>query len=125
MKHIQLFEDYINESISPGKSLSLAYYKKIIDAVESYEKDIKSTLYDKSGHRYWKIEVLPEYDNKIGGYNLNATAVGVTGRDEVVDKYIISSALKAVRTLPFVSKAKHSNVYNKKMVSVIAIGLKL
>ena len=120
MKHIQLFEDYINESISPGN------YKKIIDAVESYEKDIKSTLYDKSlGHRYWKIEVLPDYDNKIGGYNLNATAVGVTGRDEVVDKYIISSALKAVRTLPFVSKAKHSNVYNKKMVSVIAIGLKL
>ena len=99
-------------------------YTKVVDTVGTHKNDINDAL-GKSSHRYWKIEVLPDYDNKIGGYNLNATAVGVTGRDEVVDKYIISSALKAVRTLPFVSKAKHSNVYNKKMVSVIAIGLKI
>lgn len=100
-------------------------YTKVVVAVNDRKKDIKNALYDKSNHRYWKIEVLPDYDNKIGGYNLQATAVGVTGRDEVVDKSVIRSALKTVRALPFVSKVKQSNVYNKKMVSVIAIGLKI
>jgi len=118
MKHVKLFEQFVNESISRED------YKKVVDAVASRKKDIKDAL-GKSSHRYWKIEVLPDYDNKIGGYNLQATAVGVTGRDEIVDKNAIRSALKTVRALPFVSKAKQSNAYNKKMVSVIAIGLKL
>ena len=98
-------------------------YKKVVDVVNAHKKDIKDALFDGPSHRYWKIEVLPDYDNKIGGYNLNATAVGVTGIDEVVDNIDIRSALTSVKALPFVSKAKQSNVYNKKMVSVIVIGI--
>jgi hypothetical protein len=99
-------------------------YTKVVDTVGTHKNDINDAL-GKSSHRYWKIEVLPDYDNKIGGYNLHATAVGVTGIDEFVDNIDIRSALKTVRALPFVSKAKQSNAYNKKMVSVIAIGLKI
>ena len=119
MKHIKLFERFVNEAMNKDD------YKKITDAVNNYKQDINKALEKGTGHRYWKIEVLPSYDNKIGGFNLHATAVNVVGRDTVLEKYEIREAIDSVKKLPFVSKAKVSTAYNKKMLTVISIGLKI
>jgi hypothetical protein len=119
MKHIQTFESFLNESIDQSD------YKKIVDAVDAHKKDIKAALYKATAHMYWRIEVLPIYDNKIGGYNLHAFATTVAGLDNTIDDVNIKRAIDSVRKLPFVSKAKRSNMYNKNMITAIAIGLKI
>jgi hypothetical protein len=115
----KILEGNINESMDNDD------YKKITDAVNNYKQDINEALKTGTGHRYWKIQVLPSYDNLIGGYNLQATAVDVVDRNYVLDKYIIRNAINSVKKLPFVSKAKVSPAYNTKMLTVISIGLKI
>ena len=100
-------------------------YKKITDAVNNYKQDIKKALENSTGHRYWKIQVLPSYDNKIGGFNLQAAAVDVVDQVSVLEKEKVRSAIYGVKKLPFISKAKVSPAYNKNMLTVIAIGLKI
>ena len=119
MKHIKLFEQFVNEGMNKDD------YKKITDAVNNYKQDINKALEKGASHGYWKIQVLPSYDNKIGGYNLQATAVNVVGRDTVLEKYEIRGAINSVKKLPFVSKARVSPAYNTKMLTVISIGLKI
>jgi hypothetical protein len=100
-------------------------YEKVVDAVDAHKKDIKDALYKATGHMYWKIGVLPSYDNRIGGYNLQAIATDVVGRNHVLDDTDIKWAISSIKKLPFVSKSKRSPVYNKKYVTAIAIGLKI
>ena len=119
MKHIQTFESFLNESMDQSD------YKKVVDAVDAHKKDIKDDLYKATGHMYWKIDVLPSYDNKIGGYNLQAISSDVVDRDYVIDAAAVKRAINSVKKLPFVSKARRSPVYNKNMVTAIAIGLKI
>lgn len=119
---------FIREEISNvlKESMNDEDYKKIVDFAEQHEKEIKDTLYKASNHRYWDLEILPKYDNKIGGYNIHATAVNVVGtRKIVLDDLDVKRATYNTRKLPFVSKAKVSPAYNKKMLTVIAIGLKI
>ena len=119
MKHVKIFEEFVNESMSKED------YEKVVDAVDAHKKDIKDALYKATGHRYWKIDVLPDYDNRIGGYNLEALSVDVVDRDHTLDNADVKWAISSVKKLPFVSKAKRSPVYNKKYVTAIAIGLKI
>ena len=100
-------------------------YTKVVDAVDAHKKDIKDALYKATGHRYWKIEVLPSYDNLIGGYNLQAIANDVVDRDHVLNNDDVKWAISSIKKLPFVSKSKRSPAYNKKYVTAIAIGLKI
>lgn len=99
-------------------------YKKITNAVNHYKRDIIEALKKGADHRYWRIQVLPSYDNKIGGFNLQAAAVDVVDNALVLEKEKVRSAIYSVKKLPFVSKAKVSPAYNKNMLTVIAIGLK-
>jgi hypothetical protein len=108
-----------------NESMNKDDYKKITDAVNNYKQDIKKALEKGTNWGYWKIQVLPSYDTFIGGFNLQATAVDVAGRDHVLDKYRIRGAIDSVKKLPFVSKAKVSAAYNTKMLTVISIGLKI
>jgi len=119
MKHIHTFESFLNESMGQSD------YKKIIDSVDAHKKDIEAALYKATGNRYWRIEVLPIYDNKLGGYNLHAISTSVVDRDYVLEADSVKRAIDSVRKLPFVSKAKRSISYNKNMVTAIAIGLKI
>jgi hypothetical protein len=109
----------INESMDKDN------YKKITDAVNNYKQDINKALVEGSDHRYWKIQVLPNYDNFIGGFNLQATATDAVDRNIVLGKYEIRKTIDSVKKLPFVSKAKVSSAYNTKMLTVISIGLKM
>tara|TARA_R110000796_G_scaffold214683_1_gene330622 strand:- start:1091 stop:1474 length:384 start_codon:yes stop_codon:yes gene_type:complete len=119
----KLIRDEIRKELNEASSRSdLA---KITSIFKTHKKDIEDALYKGSGHRYWKLEVLPEWDNTIGGYNLQATATGVTDRNTVLESTNdIKRAIREVKALPFVSKAMVSRRYNKKMMTVIAIGLK-
>jgi hypothetical protein len=121
MKHIKIFEDFLNETMSKED------YDKINDVFEAHKKEIEDALYKGSDHRDWKLIVLPKYDNVIGGYNIQATAV--TGffneKDFFIEKSSLKAAISSVKKLPFVSKAMPSRAYNQKMITVIAIGLKI
>ena len=119
MKHIKLFEQFINESVVNED------YDKIKEAFQAHSKEIKDALKKGSGHRYWDVKVLPKWDNLIGGYNLQATAVTVAGSNTVLDSFDIKDAIREVKALSFVSKAMVSRAYNKKMITVIAVGLKI
>jgi hypothetical protein len=119
MKHVKLFEEFVNESMNQSD------YKKVVDAVEAHKKDIKDALYKATDHMYWKIDVLPSYDNKIGGYNLHAISTNVVDQNTVIDDANVKRAIDNVKKLPFVSKAGRSSSYNKKMLTAIAIGLKI
>jgi len=122
------FRKLIREEISKvlKESMSDEDYKKIVDFTEQHEKEIKDTLYKASNHRYWNLEILPKYDNQINGYNIRATAVNVVGTHKIVlDDLDVKRATYNIRKLPFVSKAKVSPAYNKKMLTVIVIGLKI
>jgi hypothetical protein len=104
-------------------NVSREEYKKIVDVLNNNEKEIKSTLRKSSDHSYWKLEVLPSYDNVLGGYNISATATDVVGRTIVIDNSSIKGAKLGLKKLPIISKVKISPKYNKKMLTVIAIGL--
>jgi len=121
MKRVKLFEEFliVNESMSRED------YKKVVDAVDAHKKEIKDDLYKATGHMYWKIQALPSYDNKIGGYNLTATATDLAERNHVLDKFDVKRAISSVKKLPFVSKSKRSPAYAKEYVTAISIGLKL
>lgn len=119
MKHIKLFEQFINES-----SMSIEDHKKIKNFLNDHRSEIETQLGKSSEHIYWNVEVLPEYDNIIGGYNLQAIAVDVVDRNHVLDNSQIKDAIYDIKKLPFVSKVKVSPKYNKTYVSCIAIGLK-
>jgi hypothetical protein len=49
----------------------------------------------------------------------------VVDHDTVLDTFEVVGAIHDVKSLPFVSKAAVSPAYNKKMTTVIAIGLKI
>jgi hypothetical protein len=100
-------------------------YNKIVNVFNSHQKDIKNALHKGSNYPHWKLRVLPKYDNIIGGYNIQATAVDVVDHDTVLDTFEVVGAIHDVKSLPFVSKAAVSPAYNKKMTTVIAIGLKI
>jgi hypothetical protein len=118
MKHIKLYEEFVNESINDED------YNKILDVLKTHEKEIKDALYKGADHGYWKLEVLPKYDNVIGGYNIQAIAVDVFGRNTVIESFDTKATISKVKALPFVSKVMVSRAYNKKYLTVIAIGLK-
>ena len=126
MKKSEL-QQIIKEEISKvlKESMSNEDYEKIVDFTEQHEKEIKDTLYKASNHRYWNLEILPQYDNQINGYNIRATAVNPAGNNIVLDDPEVERAISNIRKLPFVSKAKVSPAYNKKMLTVIVIGLKI
>ena len=136
----QYWENFEQEGLDEGKlskeevevpapkvdeSMSSEDYDKIKSAVDIHKGEISLALDNLIGHRYWNIQVLPEWDNIIGGFNLNATATNVVGKDTVLDPFDIRFAIRGIKKLPFVSKAKISPRYHKKMLSVIAIGLKI
>ena len=103
-------------------------YARINDAFETHKKEIKDALIKGSRHEgiNWDIKVLPEYDNKIGGYNIQAIAIDIfTKHEHVLDSRRTKDAIREVKALPFVNKASVSRSYRKDMVTAIAIGLKI
>ncbi len=137
MKHIHTFESFLNENLNEAAfvqlnegwaSISDVDYDRINNAFETHKKEIKDALTKGSRNEgiNWDIEVLPKYDNKIGGYNLQAFAVDkFTKHKHVLDSHRIKDAIREVKALPFVSKASVSRSYRKDMVTAIAIGLKI
>ena len=119
MKHIKLFEQFMTEGMSQED------LDKVTSMFETHKRELKDALYKGSDHMYWNVEVLPAYDNVIGGYNLQAFATDVVDRNTTLDKFQVKRAIDAVKKLPFVSKARISPAYNKKYLTVIAIGLKI
>ena len=104
--------------------LSIEDQKNILNFVKNQHTVIQWALYSNTGHMYWKIQVLPSYDNKIGGYNLQIFASDVVNRNLTLDRLSIGKAKSALKELPFISKVRVSPVYNSKLLTVLSVGLK-
>jgi len=116
----QLIKEEISKVLK--ESMSNEDYEKIVELYEQHKEEIEDTLREASYHGYWKLEILPQYDNQINGYNIRATAVNPAGNNIVLDDLDVERAISKIEELPFVSKAGVSSTYIKEMSTVIVIG---
>ena len=100
----------------------MSNYSKVKNVVDQIQKEIQNLVYQKTG-QYCNIQINPDYDNVIGGYNFQVFATNVVNRHIVLDKSKISNFKETLKEVKGIKRVKMSPAYNQKMLTVFSVGL--